>query len=216
MYKAYVLPIFDDFSGHGTAIAGIIAGKNIKESSIVGINSNIELYSIKVMDGDNTAPLSRVIKGIYKALEYDVDISNMSFGTTVDSSALYQAIKEVSDKDILIIASAGNNGKDTGEVEYPAGYEEVLAVGSVDSNGEIAQSSSQGEQVDVWAPGEFVKTRAAFGLETVNSGTSIATPHVVGMASLIWQKDKNKSSDFVRGLIEDSAKVIKKNQRNIK
>ena len=99
------------------------------------------------MDGDNTAPLSRIVEGIYKALEYNVDIINMSFGTAVNSSILYQAIKEACDKNVLIIASAGNNGEDTGEVEYPAAYEEVISVGAIDAKGEIAQSSSRGERL---------------------------------------------------------------------
>lgn len=211
-----VIPIYDDITGHGTAIAGIIAGKKVKDRNCQGINQNVELYSIKVMESDNTASLSRVVEAIYKAIEYDVDIINMSFGTTVNSKILHQAIRKAKKAGILIIAAAGNRGNIDGRVEYPAAYEEVMAVGSVDSNGEISDDSSFEEKIDVLAPGELIKTTTNFGLETVFSGTSMAAPHVVGIASVLWQKDESKSADFIRGLIESTGKEICKNGNKYK
>lgn len=206
-----VLPIYDDITGHGTAIASVIAASKVGDRESKGINENVELYSIKVMDGDNTAPLSRIVEGIYKAIEYDVDIINMSFGTIIDSEILYQAVRDAYDAGILMVAAAGNRGDSDEKVEYPAAYEEVMAVGSVDSNASISSTSSTGEEIDVMAPGELVKTATNFGMETVTSGTSIATPHVVGVASILWQKDKSKSANFIRGLIEETSKEISKN-----
>lgn len=209
-----ILPIYDDFTGHGTAIAGIIAGAKTKDRNVEGINDNVELYSIKIMNGDNTAPLSRVVEAMYKAIEYDVDIINLSLGTTINSEILHQAVKDAYNAGILIVAAAGNRGKIDGVVEYPAAYDEVLGVGSVDSNADISYTSSYGEQVDIMAPGELVKTVANFGLETVSSGTSMAVPHVVGIASVLWQKDKSKSVDFIRGLIEATGnEVLRKGKK---
>jgi minor extracellular protease Epr len=210
--ESEVISCFDDVTGHGTAIAGIIAGQNVEERECQGINSNAELYSIKVLDGDNTAPLSRVIEGIYVAIDNDVDIINMSFGTTVNSEILHKAVQDAYDKGILMIAAAGNRGENDGTVEYPAAYDEVMSVGSVNAKGEIAESSSIGDKVDVLAPGEYVKTVANFGFETVGNGTSMAVPHVVGVATVLWQKDKTKSADFIRGLIEETANSIKDNE----
>lgn len=200
-----VLPCFDDGAGHGTAIAGILAGQKVDNRESEGINSNVELYSIKVLNGANTAPLSRVVEGIYKAIECDVDIINMSFGTPENSEILHKAIQDAYDNNILMIAAAGNRGKSDCKVEYPAAYSEVMSVGSVDASGNIAESSSIGGNVDVMAPGEMVRTVTNFGFETVGSGTSLAVPHVAGVASVIWQKDKTKSAEFVRGLIEETA-----------
>lgn len=123
------LPVYDDITGHGTAVASIIAGSKVKDRKSTGINSNVELYSIKIMDGDNTAPLSRVIEAIYKAIEYDVDIINMSFGTTKNSEILHQAVRDAYESGILMIAAAGNRGEGDKKVEYPAAHEEVMAVG---------------------------------------------------------------------------------------
>lgn len=83
-----VNPIFDDITGHGTAIASIICGTKDSNRKSYGINDNVELYSIKIMNGDNTASLDRVVEAIYKAIDWDVDIINMSFGTIENSTIL--------------------------------------------------------------------------------------------------------------------------------
>lgn len=201
-----VLPLFEDTTGHGTSIASIISANSDYEfSDVVGINDQIELYSAKVMDYTNSAPISRVIEGIYWAIEQDVDIINISFGTAQNSEALYMAIRDAYDSGILIIAASGNSG---GAIEYPAAYDEVMAVGSVDSTGTISDFCSTGEEMEVVAPGELIKTTGGFGGEIIVSGTSMAVPHVVGIASVLWQKDKTKSADFIRQLINESANYL--------
>ncbi len=201
-----VSPLFEDTTGHGTSIASIISANNDYEySDVIGINDQVELYSAKVLDYTNSAPISRVIEGIYWAIEQNVDIINLSFGTTQNSEALYMAIRDAYDAGILIIAASGNSG---GEIEYPAAYDEVMAVGSVDSTGTISDFCSTGEEMEVVAPGELIKTTGGFGGEIIVSGTSMAVPHVVGIASVLWQKDKTKSADFIRQLINESANYL--------
>ena len=201
-----VLPLFEDTTGHGTSIASIISANSDYEfSDVVGINDQVELYSAKVLDYTNSAPISRVIEGIYWAIEQDVDIINISFGTAQNSEALYMAIRDAYDSGILIIASSGNSG---GAIEYPAAYDEVMAVGSVDSMGTISDFCSTGEEMEIVAPGELIKTTGGFGGEIIVSGTSMAVPHVVGIASVLWQKDKTKSADFIRKLINESANYL--------
>lgn len=209
-----VLPVYDDITGHGTAVASVIAGEEVKGRGTVGINKNVELYSIKVMDGDNTAPLTRIVEGIYKAIEYKVDIINMSFGTTVNSKILHQAVSDAYNAGILMVAAAGNRGESDQKVEYPAAYEGVMAVGAVNACADISSLSSTGKQIDVMAPGELVRTVTNFGMETVSSGTSIAAPHVTGAASVLWQKDKSKSVDFIRGLLEESSRKVTENGKD--
>ncbi len=206
---AQMSPCFDDNTSHGTAIAGIIGSVKDSDTNVGGIDTNAEIYSIKVMDCDNTAPVSRIIEGIYRAIEYDVDIINMSFGTTYNSEALHKAIKDAYKEGILLVAAAGNRGCKDGKVEYPAAYDEVMAVGSVDAGAKLAEDSSKGEGVDVLAPGELVRTLTNFGLETASSGTSIAAPHVSAMAAVLWERDRSRSADFIKGLIESSANKIR-------
>lgn len=196
-------PLFMDGSGHGNSVAGLIAAKQDDEG-ITGINPDVEIHSIRVLDDNNEAPLSRVIEGIYLAIDKEVNIINMSFGLDYYSEALEEAIQAASDAGILLIAAAGNTGDDG--VQYPAAYEEVMAVGSVDQTGEVAENSAVGEEVEVVAPGELVRSTGILpDVQLVESGTSLAAPQVAGVASLIWAKDMTESADFVRYVLQKSA-----------
>lgn len=196
--------MFMDGSGHGSSVAGLIAAED-NEEGITGINPNADIYSIRVLDDANQAPLSRVIEGIYLAIEQKVNIINMSFGLNTYSKALEEAIRAAAKEEILIVAAAGNTG-DRG-VQYPAAYEEVLAVGSVDKQGEVAEHSAKGEEIEIVAPGELVRTTGFLGTEMVSSGTSLAAPQVAAVASLIWERDPSVPADFVRDLLKESANL---------
>ena len=192
--------IYEDSCGHGTSVAGIIAAKG-SEDGFKGINPNVELYSAKVLDSNLSAPISRVVEAIYWAIDNEVNIINISFGTATDSDALKLAIQDAYAAGILLIAAAGNNLT----IEYPAAYDEVIAVGSVDSMGERSQYSATGEDLELMAPGELILSTSHFGGFTVSSGTSMAAPHVTGIASILWQKDISSSNDFIRNLLDLSA-----------
>lgn len=196
-------PIFQDLTGHGTAVAGIISGNG--ETGIKGINPNAELYSVKVLDGENKAPLSRIIEGIYWCIEQDMDIINMSFGTPAYSKALEKAVKDAYDAGLLMVAAAGNDGD---SVEYPAAFPETMAVAATNPEAEMSAFSNSGEELDVAAPGEKVRVASFFDGSQVTHGTSVAAPHVAGAASLLWEKDLTKSNEFIRRLIKESAKAI--------
>lgn len=193
--------LFEDGSGHGTSVAGIIAAKD-NDEGITGINEDVELYSAKVLDENNCAPVSRVIEAINWAIDEKVDIINMSFGTSTYSVDLENVIKRAKAKGILLVASAGNGGG----VEYPAAYDEVMAVGAVGADGKISEESSTGFEIDVTAPGEQISSTGAFDGIMISGGTSMAAPHVTGIASVLWQKNKNVPADFIEKLICGSAK----------
>ena len=195
-------PLFMDGTGHGNSVAGLIAAEENGEG-ITGVAPDAEIYSYRVLDDDNCAPVSRVVEAIYMAVDRKVDIINMSFGVDTYSEALAQAVKDASDAGILVIAAAGNTGEKG--VQYPAALDDVMAVGSVDKNGDVADSSSVGEEVEIVAPGELVRSTGVLGEETVSSGTSLAAPQVAGVAALIWEKDPDMPADFVRALLNESA-----------
>ena len=203
-----VHPLYEDVSGHGTSVASVIAAKD-NGVGITGINPNVDLYSVKVLDDEKKASLSSVIKGIYWCIDNDIDIINMSFGTNTESEILRTVIKEVDDKGILIVAAAGNQGEDVGStVEYPAAYEEVVAVGATTPQGTTSEISSVGEEIDLMAPGEMVPATGYFDEIIETEGTSMAAPHVTGVASVLWAKDKSKSNDFIKELLKASAKEM--------
>lgn len=195
--EQYIAPYFEDLTGHGTSIAGLIAD----------INENADIYSVRILDSKNKATLNRVVEGIYWCIENDIDIINMSFGTPTKSKIMEKAIEDAEKAGILMIASAGNGGMDA-DIEYPAAFDAVMAVGSVDTQAERTEESAVGNQIEIMAPGEQIKAVGPFGGEVITSGTSMAVPHVVGSASLLWQEDKGKSADFIRDLIDATAKDI--------
>lgn len=195
--EKYIAPFYEDITGHGTSIAGIISD----------INPKAELYSVRVLDSSNTAKLDRVIEGIYWCIDHNIDIINMSFGTKQRSTALEKAVNAAYDAGILLVSAAGNGGNEE-NVEYPAAYEKVIAVGSVDKNAVLTDESATGEEVELVAPGSQILTDGAFGGSLVAGGTSLSVAHVTGAASAIWQKDLSKTNGFVRGLLSDSAKRL--------
>jgi minor extracellular protease Epr len=195
--------LYEDETGHGTSVAGIIAAKN-NEIGITGINENVELYSAKVLDEENKAPVSRIIEAIEWAIEQDVNIINMSFGTVTESKALKQEIQKASDAGILLIASAGN----AGVVEYPAAFDDVIAVGSIGADGEVSEKNGFGETLELYAPGEQILSTAAFGGVIVSGGTSMSAPHVTGVASVLWQMNLDVSAEFIRELMRSSVKSV--------
>lgn len=140
---------FQDLTGHGTNIASVIAGS--KNNAVQGINPNVDLYSVKVLDENNTAPLSRIIEGLYWCIDHEVDIINMSFGTSRYSYALKDAVASAYEANILMVGAAGNHA---GEVEYPAAFDEVMAVAATNTESEVSSFSNMGEELDIAAPGE--------------------------------------------------------------
>ena len=201
-------PLYEDYSQHGTGMAGVICAKD-NGKGIIGVNPNVDLYSVRALDDNIQAPLSRIIQGIYWGIDNDMDIINMSFGTNTNSSVLRTAIKAAHDKCIVLVAASGND-KEKG-VQYPAAYPEVISVGSQSASGEISEFTSIDENLDVIAPGENIESTGIFGTINGSDGTSIATAQVTGIASLILEKDKSKSPDFVKDLILKSSKKISDN-----
>ena len=193
-------PFFTDATGHGTSVAGIICAED-NGAGITGMNPHVELYSAKVLSEGNKAPVSRVVEGIYWAIENKVHILNMSFSTPDDSQILRKAVEDAYQAGILMVAAAGNNG----QVEYPAAYPQVIAVGSVNAEGKAAEKSACGNELEFVAPGEKVTSTGLLHGTIVQSGTSLAAPHVAGVASLLWQKDITVTADFIRGLLKESA-----------
>ena len=196
----------EDMTGHGTAAAGIIASP-INGEGLIGIAPEAEIYVARVLDADNASPISRIIEGLAWCVDHEIDMINMSFGVSSYSRALEEAVENAAAAGILLVASAGNNGN-TGGVQYPAAYRDVIAVGSVDAGNHRAAHSAAGPALELMAPGERVQSDSHFGGYQTFSGTSIAAPHVTGAAALMLSKAPSKDKDFVRALLAASAKPL--------
>lgn len=199
--------LMGDSNGHGTAVAGIICARK-SEDRICGMAANVELYSAKILDEQNEAPIERVVKAIQWAIEKKVNIIHMSFATTEYSPELKKAVEDARQAGILLIAPAGNAGsadEDESSVMYPAAWDSVISVGSTDDMNEKSAFSPTGEGLDIMAPGEKILSTGAFGGIIVEEGTSLAAAQVTGAASVLWGLYRDKGADFIRKLLVQSA-----------
>ena len=169
-----------DDKGHGTHVAGIIAGA-LNWRGMVGLAPEAAILPVKVLDSSGSGKISEIIDGIGWAVRNRVDIINMSLGAPKHSEAQSRAVKAARDAGVLVICAAGN---DAGPVNYPAAYPDAVAVTSLDFSSKLAKSSSRGPETDFATPGVRIYSAAPGGSFALMSGTSQAAPHISGMAAL--------------------------------
>ena len=191
-----------DNSGHGTNIAGVIAARE-NGIGVVGIANNADLYSIKTLDKENKASVSKVIKAIEWCIDNEIDVINMSFGMEYYSKALEEVVKCAADRGIIMVAASGNNVE---SVNYPAAFDDVISVGAIDNELKSADFSLNNEKVDLVAPGVDVQTVDYLGSYCYASGTSIAAAHVTGVVASLLSYKRNVSR--IKEAIMNSAVVI--------
>ncbi|MGL5327781.1 MAG: S8 family peptidase [Peptostreptococcaceae bacterium] len=189
--------IYNDYQGHGTHVAGTIAG-TMTPIGITGVAPNAKLLILKALDKNGSGQMKWVIDAINYAISKNVNIISMSLGGSQNSKELHDAIKKAINKNILVVCAAGNRGDNgnirTDELDYPGSYEEVIEVGAIDSNKNIAPFSNSNDYVDLVAPGvKILSTYKNKGYATL-SGTSMATPHVSGILAILieWNNKKYK------------------------
>ena len=146
---------YTDDNGHGSHVAGIISANNNK-LGVVGIAPNAEIYAVKILNQNGGGNYSNIISALEWAIDNNINIINMSLGGNDDNRALHEAIKEAVNAGIIIVAAAGNRGVGEDTITYPARYPEVVSVGAVDQNYNIASFSSRGPELDIVAPGKSI------------------------------------------------------------
>jgi minor extracellular protease Epr len=194
---------YDD-NGHGTHVAGTVGAKD-NELGVIGVAPDALLYAIKVLDSSGSGYLSDIIEGIDFAISEQLDIINMSLGTSTDSPALHTAVDAAYSLGILVVASAGNSGKRVitmDNVGYPAKYESAIAVAATDINNARATFSSTGPAVEIAAPGVSVRSTYLNNGYASMSGTSMAAPHVSGHLALLIQAYPDKTPREIRTLMQ--------------
>lgn len=194
---------FEDQNGHGTHVAGILSALEDGQG-IVGVAPGVDLYSVKVLNEKGAGSYSQVIQGIEWAIDNHMDIVSMSLAGRAYSSALDEAMKKATDQGILLVAAAGNDGASNG-VSYPAKLPSVLAVGAVDENNNPATFSNAGPEVKLMAPGTNIQSLGLQGTYVTNSGTSMAVPHVAGVAAILKQRHPSWTAAELRQTLIASA-----------
>lgn len=185
-----------DGHGHGTHCAGVIGAEH-NSLGIAGINAHVKILPIKFLKDNGSGTLEGALKAIDYAISRGVQIMSNSWGGGGRSQSLYEAIERAEQAGISFIAAAGNSSLDMDKkASYPASYDlaNITAVGALDGKGNKASFSNYGKAtVHVFAPGvDIYSTVSGDGYKKM-SGTSMACPHVAGVAGLILANEPNLS-----------------------
>jgi thermitase len=192
----------DDDYGHGTHVAGIAAAWTNNGEGMAGVSWGARLMALKVLDAEGYGSYANVASAVTYAADHGAKIINLSLGGSSGNQTLHDALIYAHDAGCMVVAATGN---DVGAVLYPAKYAEAFAVAATDSNDVWAWFSNYGPEVDVAAPGVGIYSTYFGGGYTSESGTSMATPHVAGLAALIWSEYPGYTNDQVEGRIETTA-----------
>jgi len=204
--------------GHGTHTAGIAAAETNNEEGVAGVafGTATQIMPVRIFDKNGSTTIEAIVGGLVFAADNGADVINMSYGGTQRSKAERDAVKYAWSRDAVLVAAAGNLGEYVNAAtwkNYPAAYDEVMAVSATTHSDTMAYYSSHGNWLSVAAPGGDMSETFLGGILStypVNSyawwsGTSMAAPHVSGLAGLLFVQDPTRSNSEVRSIIEATA-----------
>ncbi|MBQ8249812.1 MAG: S8 family serine peptidase [Clostridia bacterium] len=195
-----------DNQGHGTHVSGIIAAQ-MDNVGVVGVAPKAKIVPLKCFETGKSTNVDALLQAIYEAVDvYGCKIINMSWGAAVNIPDLQEAIEYAAGKGVILIASVGNDN--SVDLRYPAAYDCVVGVGSVDSSKVHSSFSQYNTSVTVVAPGEDVPSTYKTGGYANMSGTSQAAPMVSGMAALALSMDEDMTSAEFRELLTNSTEDL--------
>lgn len=205
-------PSYDQF-GHGTHVAGTVSGLN-NAFGVIGVAPRARLYNVKAFGANGTAFTSDIVEGLDWCIRNKIKVINMSFGMSEDSATVKELIQRAYKRGIVLIASAGNSGPNTTQVDFPARLPQVIAVAASTEAGGIADFSNRGSGLTVAAPGDSVCSTYLDKTYNRLSGTSMAAPHVTGTVALLLSKNRRLSNIRIRELLTSTAKPLSGYSRN--
>lgn len=198
-----------DGTHHGTMVAGVLGATGNNSVGIAGVNWQTKILPLQALDDDGYGDSYTVGNAIYYAADQGVDIISISLGTDFEDPYLREAVLYAQSKNILIVASAGNDGCDC--MVYPANYPEVVAVGASDPSGAVASFSSFGANLDIVAPGEdmtssyWSKNNQTSSYAGGIAGTSFSAPYVSGVLGLLRSHQPDASWDEITGILFENS-----------
>ena len=193
---------FDDVLGHGTHVAGIAAAYTDNGIGVAGLGRNASLMNVKVLSDEGVGFFSWIASGIIWATDNGANVINMSLGSKTASSVLEDAVNYAWGRGVLVVAAAGNSADSV--PFYPASYQNCIAVAATNANDNLASFSNYGPWVTVAAPGDSIYSTFNTGGYTWKSGTSMASPHVAGLAGLLFSVVSDDNGD---GVLNDEVRL---------
>ncbi|MCG2717786.1 MAG: S8 family peptidase, partial [Nanoarchaeota archaeon] len=201
----------DDDNGHGSHVAGtILANGGSDGLGIVGVAPEAKLMAIKVLDRKGRGYTDDIAAGIYYAADNGANIISMSLGGSTESLLMKDAIDYATENGVLVVASAGNSGPALDSIGYPAANPKVIAVAAFYESNLIASFSSRGindgdwvieeREIEFAAPGVYVESTWRTGCYNTISGTSMAAPHITGLAARDWTGTADGTRAYLQGL----------------
>lgn len=188
-----------DDQGHGTHVAGIIAARTNNHRGVAGVTWQCRIMPVKVLDANGAGNLFDVGDGIIWATDNGAKVINLSLGNYVESRYLRDAVRYAFERDVVLVAASGNDAlPDSG---FPASYPEVLAVSALRPDRQLASYSNYGSSIDLTAPGDDIASTFPNNQYAALSGTSMASPHVAGVAALVRSVNPTLSNREVMALL---------------
>jgi len=201
---------YKDDHGHGTHVAGIAAALG-SPGGVTGAAPRVRLYAVKVLNRTGGGTLSDIIEGINWCIQNRIQVINMSLGIIgkQTSRTLHAAIKRAHRKGIVIVASAGNYGNLFKKISQPASYKETIAVAATTRLSTVADFNSIGRRIAIAAPGKDILSTWLNGKYKIESGTSMAAPHVAGGAALLLAANPGMKPSCVKRSLRMNAKKLR-------
>jgi len=201
-----------DGHGHGTHVAGVIGALN-NLHGVVGIapNWNLPLYIVRAFnDRASFVWASDVISMIQECVDAGSNVINMSLGRTGERlrSEIDAYRKFLNVDNVIVVSACGNSAKAGNAAYYPAAYDDVIGVASVGGNKIRSSFSTHNSNVDLAAPGDDIFSTYKNGGYRTLSGTSMASPHVAGVAALVWSHFQSSSAIEIRNALFNSAEDL--------
>ncbi|MCF6139212.1 S8 family peptidase [Pseudalkalibacillus berkeleyi] len=194
-----------DLHGHGTHVAGTVAAETNNAQGVAGMAPNTKILAVRVLNAQGSGSTADIADGIRYAADQGAEVINLSLGCDCASQTLKSAVDYAWNKGSVVVAAAGNDGVST--TFEPASYTNAIAVAAVDRYDQLASFSNWGASwVDVAAPGVDIASTYPNNGYVYMSGTSMAAPHVAGLAGLLAAQGRSASQ--IRAAIENTADNI--------
>ncbi len=225
-----------DDNGHGTHVAGTIAAVD-NTVGVIGVAPEAGLYALKVLNNRGSGFLSDIAAGIQWAMlgpdgtedtGDEAEVVSLSLGASSGTTTLQTAVDNAYAAGLLVVAAAGNAGSTS--ILYPAKYGSVIAVSATDISDNLASFSNYGNEIEIAAPGvNIYSTMPTYDVYLTTSGppkwryskeydymsgTSMACPHVSGVAALVYEAGPSDDSG-VNGLADEVRKILQDNAEDL-